>query len=462
MTVDDAISAYGTDPSDRVDVAHGRPLSVVAWDGAAQTGEPGPAAWIEIDLGLRFPIRSVQLGGATDALPRLALSDDGRVWREPAVGAGRDTGEGTSLSVEPGEGAWARHVRIARNAAAGGGLPTVRVLCDQADLDLIVLRHVLDVPIDLINERPSANPYVAYRLVSAAQPQTRNLVGLALYECGAFGNCLIQCLLAIGIARNLNLKYIKLPAVDRSEVIGLSGPLTCGGLTFIPGSDPLPPDGTFLSGMYFDLGIQKLAGALGPEETRDIVRSCIRPLFSRLPQDIPAKPDDELLIHIRSGDIFSTWVAPTYPQPPLAFYQMVIRRLLAEGRISRIKMVFENRLNPVIPVLEAWIVGLGVPLTTQSGSLIDDVAALMNGRYLVFGLGTFGPGVCQLSERVEQVFYFASGWPQHFKGIPTIGRVVEVLDVAGDYTKVGEWDNSPERRQLMLDYPAENLAFDDA
>ena len=93
---------------------------------------------------------------------------------------------------------------------------------------------------------------------------------------------------------------------------------------------------------------------------------------------------------------------------------------------------------------------------------LDDVVALMNGRYLVFGLGTFGPGVCQLSERVEQVFYFASGWPQHFKSIPTIGRVVEVLDVAGGYTKVGEWDNSPERRQLMLDYLPENLAFDDA
>lgn len=34
--------------------------------------------------------------------------------------------------------------------------------------------------------------------------------------------------------------------------------------------------------------------------------------------------------------------------------------------------------------------------------------------------------------------------------------------MAGAYTKVGEWDNSPERRALMLDYPAENLAFDDA
>ncbi|SFF18288.1 coagulation factor 5 8 type domain-containing protein [Methylobacterium sp. 13MFTsu3.1M2] len=444
---------------DLIDAAFGRP-----WLGAApaagETDRPAGPPSFQVDLGFRCPVRRVELAAACAAPPRLALSDDGQAWRAADLDAARGGAE--ALVLVPGEGAWARHVRVIPDEPAGGEPPAVRVLCDWADFDLIALRRVLDVPFDMADERPGANAYVSYRLVSAERPRSRALVGLALYECGAFGNCLIQLLLAIGIARNLNLKYIKLPAPDRSEVIGLTGPLTCGGLTFIPGSEPLPEAGAFLSGMYFDLGIQQLAGTLGPDETRDIVRTCIRPLFNRLPVEIPAKPDDELLIHIRSGDIFSTWVAPTYPQPPLAFYQMVIRRLLAEGRIARIKMVFENRLNPVIPVLEAWIAEIGVPLKTQSGSLIDDVAALMNGRYLVFGLGTFGPGVCQLSEHVEQVFYFASGWPQHFKSIPTIGRVVEVLDVAGGYTKVGEWDNSPERRALMLAYPAENLAFDDA
>lgn len=446
---------------DLIDVAFGRPWR--SRDAAAdETALPRGTLGLQVDLGFRCPIRRVEIGSACAARPSLALSDDGQVWRTPDLDASQSGAEATTLILGAGKGAWARHVRVTLDAPAGSGLPAVQVLCAQADFDLIVLRRVLDVPFDMADERPGANPYVSYRLVSAERPRSRALMGLALYECGAFGNCLIQLLLAIGIARNLNLKYIKLPAADRSEVIGLTGPLTCGGITFIPGSAPLPDDGAFLSGMYFDLGIQQLAGPLGPAETRDIVRTCIRPLFSRLPPTIPAKPDDALLIHIRSGDIFSTWVAPTYPQPPLAFYQMVIRRLLSEGRIRRITMVFENRLNPVIPVLEAWIADLGVPLTTQSGTLVDDVAALMNGRYLVFGLGTFGPGVCQLSEHVEQIFYFASGWPQHFKSIPTIGRVVEVLDVAGAYTKVGEWDNSPERRALMLDYPAENLAFDDA
>ncbi len=136
-------------------------------------------------------------------------------------------------------------------------------------------------------------------------------------------------------------------------------------------------------------------------------------------------------------------MAPHYPQPPLAFYQLVIQRLLREKRIGSIKMVFENRLNPVIDVLEAYITGLGIPLTTQSGTLADDVAALANGRYLVFGLGTFGPGVCHLSDHVEQVFYFASGWPQHFRGIPTIGRLTEVVDTAADTRRSGNGITPP-------------------
>ena len=67
-----------------------------------------------------------------------------------------------------------------------------------------------------------------------------------------------------------------------------------------------------------------------------------------------------------------------------------------------------------------------------------------------------------LSDHVEQVFYFASNWPQGFQSIPTIGKVVEVRDLEGRYMKVGEWQNTDAQRRTMVDYPAEALAFDDA
>lgn len=445
---------------DLVEVAQGRPLSVVDQDaGAGQ---------LQIDLGLRFPIHAIAVGSPAGGVSlsgegAVSVSDDGQTWTFPET-ASSPEGESapSKILIPPGPASWARYIRVPALPGRTADEHRVRVWSARAAVDLMVMRKLWNVEFSILTEDPEIDVYRAYRLLGSPHQAGLSLVGIDLYENGAFGNFIIQCLLAIGICRALKLKYLKLSIMDRSEVLALDQPQEIGGITFIPANHPLPDDGYFLSGMFFDVNIQKLAGDLDQAESRHIITQYIRPLFGRLPAQFTEKPDDQLLIHIRSGDIFSTWVAPHYPQPPLAFYQLVIQRLLREKRIGSIKMVFENRLNPVIDVLEAYITGLGIPLTTQSGTLADDVAALANGRYLVFGLGTFGPGVCHLSDHVEQVFYFASGWPQHFRGIPTIGRLTEVVDTAGGYTKVGEWDNSPARRQLMIDYPIENLAFDES
>ncbi|MGU3287823.1 coagulation factor 5 8 type domain-containing protein [Methylobacterium mesophilicum] len=449
-----------------IDLMQGGSWQAVNQDGSLQAEINPSISWRKIDLGLRFPIHSIQIKSSNPRPAQaafndiVAFSDDGETWSHPEI-IPPVGGEDGALSMQfvPGETSWTRYIRLGVGLNIGGA---VRVWGERASFDLIALRKLLDADFDIVSERPGLDVYRAYRFLSSPSQKSLALVGIDLYENGAFGNFIIQCLLAIGICRALKLKYIKLSIMDRSEVLDIKHPVDIGGITFIPSTDALPDDGYFLSGMFFDVKVQKLSQDLEQKESRHIITNYIHPLFNRLPAKFSEKPRDQLLIHIRSGDIFSTWVAPHYPQPPLAFYKLVISRLLAENRISSIKMVFENRLNPVIAALEAYISEIGIPLATQSGTLADDVAALANGRYLVFGLGTFGPGVCHLSEHVEQVFYFASGWPQHFRGIPTIGAIIEVLDVAGAYTKVGEWDNSPERRQLMLDYPLENLAFDDA
>ncbi|CAM3022752.1 hypothetical protein JHFBIEKO_3124 [Methylobacterium mesophilicum] len=453
---------------DLIDLMQGGSWLAVNQDGTLQSEICATTCWLQIDLGLRFPIHSIQINlpnwiATQPALNGdVAFSDDGETWSQPdVVPQSEDQVGALSLRLVPGETSWTRYIRLAIAKLERTARSIVHVWCERASFDLIALRKLLDADFDIVSERPGLDVYRGYRLISGPNQKGLSLVGIDLYENGAFGNFIIQCLLAVGICRALNLKYIKLSIMDRSEVLNLTQQREIGGITFIPPTDALPDDGYFLSGMFFDVKVQKLSLDLEQKQSRHIITNYIRPLFNRLPVRFIEKPIDQLLIHIRSGDIFSTWVAPHYPQPPLAFYKIVIQRLLADGRISSIKMVFENRLNPVITALESYISEINIPLTTQSGTLADDVAALANGRYLVFGLGTFGPGVCHLSEHVEEVFFFASGWPQHFQGIPTIGKIVEVIDIAGEYTKVGEWDNSPERRRLMIDYPIENLAFDD-
>ncbi|SFM25705.1 hypothetical protein SAMN05192568_102438 [Methylobacterium pseudosasicola] len=448
-------SADASNPA-LVDLAAGR---------APRTVVVGDRTWLEIDLAGRFPIQSVtgipcEAGEpATD--DAVQVSQDGVSWTEPGIASRKvEAGSGTAI-IEADERAWARFVRVA--VPNSDTVAAIQVCSEEAAIDLLALRAMLDLDITLLNEKPGANAYLAYSLTSGPGRASRTLVGLSLFENGAFGNCLVQYIIAVSVAKALNLKYIKVPKVDRSKVIFLTERLTRDGITFIPPDEDLPPDGYFLSGLYFDpTQFQRLVGLDAPPDSQTLIREIIRPLFNGLPSTFPKKPDDQLLIHIRSGDIFSTWVDPHYPQPPFAFYRMVIDRLRGEDRIRSVKLVFENRLNPVIAEVEAYAKSLGLPVETQSESLIADVAALVGGRYLVFGLGTFGPAICHLSEQVEQVFYFASNWPQAFHGIQTIGKLVEVRDIEGRYMKVGEWQNTDAQRRMMIDYPAEALAFDDA
>jgi hypothetical protein len=439
-----------------IDLAAGR---------VARTVSTPERSWREIELGGRFPIHAVVWTPAGPHDPAadvsVMVSQDGATWFEPGVASRAVAPRAVTIGLVAGETAWARAVRVSLPDTEAAG--TVSVQCAQAAVDLIALRATLGLGVKLRDETPGANVYASYVLVGGAGRTSGSLVGLAPFENGAFGNCLVQYIITIAVAKALNLKYIALPKADRSKVIFLRERFTCDGITFIPSDEPLPPDGYFLSGLYFDpTQFDALIGPRSPPDSRAIVRDVVRPLFNGLPAVIPGKPDDQLLIHIRSGDIFSTWVDPHYPQPPFAFYRMVIDRLLGEKRIRSVKLVFENRLNPVIAEVEAYAHQRGLPVEIQSESLVADVTALVNGRYLVFGLGTFGPAICHLSDRVEQVFYFASNWPQGFQAIPTIGKVVEVRDVENRYIKVGAWQNTEDQRRMMVTYPAQALAFDDA
>ncbi len=163
----------------------------------------------------------------------------------------------------------------------------MRVWSARAAVDLMVMRKLWNVEFSILTEDPEIDVYRAYRLLGSPHQAGLSLVGIDLYENGAFGNFIIQCLLAIGICRALKLKYVKLSIMDRSEVLALDQPQEIGGITFIPANHPLPDDGYFLSGMFFDVNIQKLAGDLDQAESRHIITQYIRPLFGRLPASSP-------------------------------------------------------------------------------------------------------------------------------------------------------------------------------
>ena len=203
----------------------------------------------------------------------------------------------------------------------------------------------------------------------------------------------------------------------------------------------------------------------------EIARRFVRPhILSGVPLPDERHFEDELTIHIRSGDLFQPGavVDQAYRQPPLAFYTLVVRRLRAAGLIGRVRLIFEDRANPCIDGLEAWLGEQGIACRTQSGTLHQDMSALIDAPHLVFGYGTFGYAACRLSKRIRTLHYFAPELGGRYGLIDGIEQVYAVSDREGRYIKAldwggadrGEWANTPEQRHMMLTYPEAWLQLD--
>ena len=171
--------------------------------------------------------------------------------------------------------------------------------------------------------------------------------------------------------------------------------------------------------------------------------------------DIETEPilENELVIHVRSGDVFDdNDVHEKYGQPPLAFY----KKVLSIEKPIRLHLVYENRQNPVIEQIVKHASVLCIPCLEHASRLEDDIAFLLKARVVAVGRGTFMPGITAISSNIERVYYFESGYDTWGKSDID---VIRVRDKKGDYIKevLRSWRNTKEQRELMVEYSENNL-----
>lgn len=90
---------------------------------------------------------------------------------------------------------------------------------------------------------------------------------------------------------------------------------------------------------------------------------------------------NDLVIHIRSGDIFSTNIVYTYGQPPLCFYQ----KILNEFKFKNIYLIAQNKENPVINNLLSEF----PKIIYKENNIETDIAYLSNAYNLVGSKSSF-------------------------------------------------------------------------
>lgn len=120
-----------------------------------------------------------------------------------------------------------------------------------------------------------------------------------------------------------------------------------------------------------------------------------------LPESNMVMPTNHLLIHIRSGDIFSDNVHKNYIQPPYQYYSYIISKY----KYDEITIVTEpDCKNPVIQELLNHYNNVHV----YHDDLETDVKRILSARHLVMGTGSFAHMLSICSQNIETLFCFQS------------------------------------------------------
>jgi hypothetical protein len=274
---------------------------------------------------------------------------------------------------------------------------------------------------------------------------------------GRFGNNLLQIGVASCLAQRLGIRRVYLANLQHLQI---RGPIKFHDVTLLPESF-LEQDqpvgvlcGTFLNRQQFGAAMDDVAYDRILEATRLVGQA----IFDRtpVPPSMPVRSTD-LVIHLRAGDIFAhSRPHPGYAQPPLAFYRLCVDFARTELGIDRVILVYEDEGNPCIAALKSWLKESDIDCVTHSRSLSEDMSVLLAASHCVFGHGTFGPAMALLSRHMKTILFC---WLD--RRFETVCRVTGIRGIIVDNLKPaymdGGWHNTPEQRQLMLDYPIENL-----
>jgi len=194
---------------------------------------------------------------------------------------------------------------------------------------------------------------------------------------------------------------------------------------------------------------------LGVKEMKNIYEKHIDYRFMEDIKEI----ENDIAIHIRSGDIFGGNVHWEYVQPPLDYYI----EILNNNKLKKIIIVYETNprkphwKNPVIDKLFDYVKDNNMEnVKLQSKSMREDMKAIICSKTIVCAMGTFSLMCYFISPFVENIVI------PHYMHKKLRGKnwfvikeedkdIVKIINIH-KYIRVGSWKNKEEQRELMINY----------
>lgn len=325
----------------------------------------------------------------------------------------------------------------------------------------IELAHRFQLPVNKLGEilEPiTFLPHNSLRVYTSTNC-AEEIDALLISNIRRFGNSFVQLGTALKIADALNISAIYIPEEDAaSKMLVYSERSVINGIDVIFDSN-ISGSCSILHGNFFYMSSLATWFGVTDDLTGEIGSMAqVLSFADKGPLD-----KNILVIHIRSGDVFSSQgrFHKGYGQPPLAYYTKIINEVLPE----KVVLVFENKTNPVIDALEKWCAKNIIDLEEVSGNLKDDIEYLLQAKTVVASNGTFIPVISCLSRHLENLYLFhplRKNFVYDFcnKILRKDLGINVVYDRVGKYSSDildHNWKNTDDQKALMLSYPEQNL-----
>jgi hypothetical protein len=176
---------------------------------------------------------------------------------------------------------------------------------------------------------------------------------------------------------------------------------------------------------------------------KEEVNSFLKKIF--IFKDIPPIGENDLVIHIRSGDIFTRLknIYDKYIPPPLSYYT----NILTQNNFDNIYLISEDNHNPCINKL----LELYPKINFKLQDLEKDVRIILSTRNIITSVGTFIPQLLLISTNIQKIYYpsYREGNFSNFKEKYIEKHSIELSEY---HSKINRWENTKEQYEMMLNF----------
>jgi len=173
------------------------------------------------------------------------------------------------------------------------------------------------------------------------------------------------------------------------------------------------------------------------DENTDKVINIIKDIF--IFKNIQPLESNDLVIHIRSGDLFiGTSPHPKYLSPPLSYYEKIIEN----NSYNNIYLIAEDTLNPCINKL----LELYPRIIFKLQNLEQDIKLILSATNVVISIGTFVSELLSISDNVKNVYL------PNYCNFKKLGVKNHLTDLSEYYKLMIPWKNTLEQKKKMLEY----------